>query len=46
MTDILVDSKKTDMMAKNIYDAIDVDNESTLKCEHVEYFVRDFLRGT
>ena len=32
-------------MTKNIYDAIDTDNEGTLKVEQVETFVRLFLKG-
>ena len=32
-------------MAKNIYDAIDTDNEGTLKVDQVETFVKLFLKG-
>ena len=45
LTDILIDPKKFLEMSRNIYDAIDVDNEGTLQTTQVEEFVRDFLRG-
>lgn len=45
MTDILIDPKKFLEMSKNIYDAIDVDNEGVLQTSQVEVFVKDFLRG-
>ena len=32
-------------MNKNIYDAIDTDNEGVLKVDQVETFVRLFLKG-
>tara|TARA_B110001450_G_C17356961_1_gene373948 strand:- start:228 stop:476 length:249 start_codon:yes stop_codon:yes gene_type:complete len=32
-------------MTKNIYDAIDTDNEGTIRVSQVEDFVRKFLRG-
>ena len=45
LTDILIDIDKFREMCKNIYDAIDTDNEGTLKVGQVETFVRDFLKG-
>ena len=45
LTDILIDVDKFREMCKNIYDAIDTDNEGTLKVSQVEEFVRSFLRG-
>ena len=45
LTDILIDVDKFREMSKNIYDAIDTDNEGTLKVSQVESFVREFLRG-
>ena len=46
LTDILIDSAKFQEMCKNMYDAIDTDNEGTLPCKQVESFVVDFLKGT
>ena len=45
LTDILIDIDKFREMAKNIYDAIDTDNEGTIKTVQVENFVRLFLKG-
>ena len=45
LTDILIDIDKFREMTKNIYDAIDTDNEGTLKVTQVETFVRLFLKG-
>ena len=45
LTDILIDIDKFREMAKNIYDAIDTDNEGTIKVVQVESFVRLFLKG-
>ena len=45
LTDILIDIDKFREMAKNIYDAIDTDNEGSLKVGQVETFVRLFLAG-
>ena len=45
LTDILIDIDKFREMCKNIYDAIDTDNEGTLKVDQVETFVRLFLAG-
>ena len=45
LTDILVDLDKFREMCKNIYDAIDTDNEGTLKVIQVDEFVRQFLSG-
>ena len=45
MTDILIDVDKFREMNKNIYDAIDTDNEGTLQVDHVEKFVKEFLFG-
>ena len=45
LTDILIDIDKFREMAKNIYDAIDTDNEGTIKVIQVENFVRLFLKG-
>ena len=33
-------------MTKNMYDAMDDDSEGTLKCNLVEQFFREFLKGT
>ena len=46
LTDILIDNQKFQEMCKNMYDAIDTDNEGTLPCAQVEAFVVDFLRGS
>ena len=40
LTDILIDIDKFREMNKNIYDAIDTDNEGTLEVSQVETFVR------
>ena len=40
LTDILIDIDKFREMNKNIYDAIDTDNEGTLEVNQVETFVR------
>ena len=45
MTDILIDDEQFDSTAKNIYDAIDTDNQGTLNCVEVEKFTRGFLKG-
>ena len=45
LTDILIDAEKFTEFCKNIYDAIDTDNEGTIPTAQVEAFVRDFLRG-
>ena len=33
LTDILIDNQKFQEMCKNMYDAIDTDNEGTLPCK-------------
>ena len=45
LTDILIDDEKFSEMMKNIYDAIDTDNEGVLPKGDVEEFTRNFLRG-
>ena len=45
LTDILIDIDKFREMTKNIYDAIDTDNEGTIRVNQVEDFVRKFLKG-
>ena len=45
LTDILIDPLKFTVLCKNVYDAIDVDNEGTLQVEQVDIFVHDFLKG-
>ena len=45
LTDILIDTEKFREMTKNIYDAIDTDNEGTIRTEQVATFVKLFLRG-
>ena len=45
LTDILIDIDKFREMARNIYDAIDTDNEGTIKTVQVENFVKLFLKG-
>ena len=46
LTDILIDNTKFQEMCKNMYDAIDTDNEGTLPTKQVEEFVINFLAGT
>ena len=45
LTDILIDIEKFRQFAKDLYDAIDTDNEGVLKCSQVDTFVRLFLKG-
>ena len=45
LTDILIDDEKFSEMMKNIYDAIDTDNEGVLPKVDVDEFTRNFLRG-
>ena len=37
---------KFNYMTKNMYDAMDDDNEGTISCERVESFFWDFLKGS
>ena len=45
LTDILIDSDKFQILLRNIYDACDTDNESTIAVDQVEEFTRTFIRG-
>ena len=45
LTDILIDFDKFREMTSNLYDAIDTDNEGTIRVTQVEDFVRKFLKG-
>ena len=45
LTDILIDDEKFSEMMKNIYDAIDTDNEGVLPKVDVDQFTRNFLKG-
>ena len=45
LTDIMIDDEKFTDFIKNIYDAIDTDNEGSLPIPDVIEFCRKFLKG-